>query len=57
MSQRVVQYETLPVFINYEEQDLRNFDVKFQHHNSALDQTDDTITQDVVSLREGSPQI
>ena len=35
MSQRVVRYETSPVFINYEEQDLRNFqnshcDVRFQ---------------------------
>ena len=48
MSQRVVQYETSPVFINYEEQDLRNFqnshsDVRFEHHNSALDQTGVTI--------------
>ena len=62
MSQRVVRYETSPVFINYEEQDLRNFrnsdsDVRFQHHNSGLDQTGVTITQDVVSLREDSPQI
>ena len=62
MSQRVVRYETLPVFINYEEQDLRNFqnshsDVRFQHHNSALDQTGVTITLHVVSLREDSPQI
>ena len=50
------------MFINYEEQDLRNFqnshcDVRFQHHSSALDQTDVTITQDVVSLLEDSPQI
>ena len=50
------------MFINYEEQDLRNFqnsdsDVRFQHHNSALDQTGVTITQDVVSLCEDSPQI
>ena len=62
MSQRVVQYETSPVFINYEEQDLRNFqnshpDVRFEHHNSALDQTGVTIIQDLVSLREDSPQI
>ena len=61
ISQRVVRYETLPVLINYEEQDLRNFqnlhsDVRFQHHNSALDQTGVTIRQDVVSLREDSPQ-
>ena len=62
MSKRVARYETSPVFMNYEEQDLRNFqnshsDVRFQHHNSALDQTGVTITQDVVSLREDSPQI
>ena len=57
MSQRVAQYETSPVFMNCEEQDLRNFqnshsDVRFQHHNSELDQTGVTITQDVVSLCE-----
>ena len=62
MSKSVLRYETSPVFINYEEQNLRNFqnshtDVRFQHHNIALDQTDVTITQDVVSLREDSPQI
>ena len=62
MSKSVLRYETSPVFINYEEQDLRNFqnshsDVRFQHHNSALDQTGVTIRQDVVSLREDSPQI
>ena len=62
MSQRVVQYETSPVFINYEEQDLRNFqnshsDVRFQYHNSAQEQTGVTITLHVVSLREDSPQI
>ena len=62
MLQRVVPYESSPVFINYEVQNLRNFqnshtDVGFQHHNSALDQTGATITQDVVSLREDSPQI
>ena len=61
MSQRVVRYETSPVFINYEEQDL-NFqnshsDVRFQNHNSALDQTGVTVTKDVVSLCEDSPQI
>ena len=60
MSQRIVRYEISPVSINHEEQDLRNFqnshtDVGFQHHNSALDQTGATITQDVVSLREDSP--
>ena len=42
--------------------DLRNFqnshsDVRFQHHNSALDQTGVTVTKDVVSLCEDSPQI
>ena len=57
-----MRYETSPVFINYEEQDLRiskfsHSDVRFQRHNSALDQTGVTITQDVVSLREDSPQI
>ena len=62
ISRRVVRYETSPVFINYEEQDLKiskfsHSDVRFQHHNSALDQTGVTITQDVVSLREDSPQI
>ena len=62
MSKSVLRYETSPVFINYEEQKLRNFqnshtDVRFQHHNITLDQTGVTITQDVVSLREDSPQI
>ena len=62
MAQRVVQYETSPAFINHEEQDLRNFqnshfDVRFEHHNSALNQTGATIIQDLVSLREDSPQI
>ena len=62
MSQRVVRYETSSVFINYEEQDLRNFqnshcDARFQQDNSALDQTGVTVTQYVVSLRENSPQI
>ena len=62
MSQKVVCYETSPVFINYEEQELRNFqnshsEVRFQHHDSTLDQTGVTITQDAVSLREDSPQI
>ena len=62
MPKSVLRYETSPVFINYEEQNLRNFqnshtDVRFQHHNIALDQTGVTITQDVVSLREDSPQI
>ena len=61
-SQRVVRYETSPVFINYEEQDLRNFqnshcDVMFQYHNSALDRTGATITQDAVTLPGDSPQI
>ena len=60
--QRVVHYETSPVFINYEERDWRNFqnshsDIWFQHHNSALDETGATVTQDVVSLREDAPQI
>ena len=54
MSQKVAQY--------LEEQDLTNFqnshtNVRFQHHNNALYQTGVTITQDVVSLREDSPQI
>ena len=49
------------MFLNYEEPDL-NFqnshsDVRFQHRNSGLDQTGVTITQDVVSLCEDSPQI
>ena len=62
MSKSVLRYETSPVFINYEEQKLRNFqnshtNVRFQHHNITLDQTGVTITQDVVSLREDSPQI
>ena len=62
MSQREVRYETSRAFINYEEQDFKNFqnshtDVRFQHHNSALDQAGVTITQDVVSLHEDSPQI
>ena len=56
MPQSVVPYETSPVFINYKEQQLRNIqnshsDVRFQHHNSALDQAGVTITQDIVSLR------
>ena len=42
MLQRVVQYESSTVFINYEVEDLKIFqnsqiDVMFQHHNSALD--------------------
>ena len=62
ISRRVVRYETSPVFINYEEQDLKiskfsHSDVRFQHHNSALDQTGVTITQGVVSLLEDSTQI
>ena len=57
-----MRYETSPVFINYKEQDLKiskfsHSDVRFQHHNSALDQTGVTITQDVVSLLEDSTQI
>ena len=56
MPQSVVRYETSPVFINYEEQELRNIqnshsDVRFQYHNSAPDQAGVTITQDIVSLR------
>ena len=62
ISRRVVRYETSPVFINYKEHDLKiskfsHSDVRFQHHNSALDQTGVTITQDVVSLLEDSTQI
>ena len=62
MSQGVVQYENSPVFITYEEPDLRNFqnshsNVRFQDHNSALDQAGVTITKDVVSLGEDSFQI
>ena len=62
MAQTVVLYKTSPVFIYYEEEDLKNFqnshtDARSRHHNIALDQRRVTITQDVVSLREDSPQI
>ena len=42
MLQTVVRYESSAVFINYEVEDLKNFqnsqtDLMLQHHNSALD--------------------
>ena len=50
------------MLINYKEPDLRNFqtshsNLRFNDHNSALDQAGVTITKNVVSLREDSSQI
>ena len=55
MPQSVVRYENSPVFINYEEQELRNIqnshsDVRFQYYSSALDQAGVTITQDLPQI-------